>query len=313
MKFLKNSYIKVSKTHKIFYQIFGRNSGVPIIFLHGGPGGRAKTDYLDYLEENLNVKAILFDQRGSGESKPLGETKENTTLDLIEDIEKLRQHLKLPKIYLFGSSWGSTLALLYAEKYPQNTKGLFLKSIFLARKKDIDWVYSKNGAYKIFPDKYEDLLNFMKKKNLNWKEIIDYSDKTLKKGRVEEKRKIVKLLYGLESSIFRLDVPIGKLKKEDIDEKMIASAKIYFHYLASNFFLQENQILKNISKIKQIPAVILHGRYDMLCPLEGAYTLYKLLPKSQLFITNYAGHSIGWDGKMWLKEKIKTVLIDFKK
>lgn len=308
MQLLKKDYLRVSKTHKLFYQLYGQSRGEAIIFLHGGPGGASKKDYLEYLEEGLNVKAVLFDQRGCGESQPLGETKENTTQDLIEDIENLRRYLKLSKIYLFGSSWGSTLALLYAQKYPENVKGLFLRSIFLARQKDIEWVYSENGACRTFPDKYEKVLRFLKEKKLGWTEAIAYADQVLKQGREEEKKRITALLLGLESSIFRIDVPIGELNEEDVDEKMIASAKIYFHYLANNLFIKENQILKNIKKIKHIPILILHGRYDILCPLEGAYRLHKALPNSELFITNFAGHSIGWDGKMWLKKEIKRLL-----
>ncbi|GIW62576.1 MAG: hypothetical protein KatS3mg090_0402 [Patescibacteria group bacterium] len=148
----------------------------------------------------------------------------------------------------------------------------------------------------------------MKEKKLNWKEAIAYADQVLKQGREEEKKKITALLFGLESSIFRIDVPIAELKEEDVDEKMTASAKIYFHYLANNFFIKENQILKNIEKIKHIPTLILHGRYDIVCSLEGAYTLHKHLSNSELFITNFAGHSIGWDGKMWMKKEIKRML-----
>ncbi|GIW62577.1 MAG: hypothetical protein KatS3mg090_0403 [Patescibacteria group bacterium] len=150
MKLLKKGYLKISKLHKIFYHTYGQSRGEAIIFLHGGPGGASKKDYLEYLEEDLNVKAVLFDQRGCGENTPLSETKENTTQYLIEDIENLRHYLGLSKIYLFGSSWGSTLSLLYAQKYPENVKGLFLRSIFLARRKDIEWVYSENGACRIF-------------------------------------------------------------------------------------------------------------------------------------------------------------------
>ena len=305
MKTITQSFLKVSKLHKIYFQQFGSKDGTPIIFLHGGPGGKSEPKNLDYLPENQSFNAVLFDQRGCGESKPFGEIKENTTLDLIEDIKKLALHLKLEKFYLFGSSWGSTLALLFAQKYPKRVKGLVLKSVFLARRKDIEWLYSENGAARFFPDKYKRVEEYLKQKRLTWKKFIDFAYKLIKSKKIEEQKELVSIIYDVEYSLAKLDVPFHPLTKKDIDGNFLNTAKIYLHYLKNNFFLRENQILKEINKIKNIPTLIIHGRYDMLTPLEGAWKLHKALPKSRLFITNFSSHSLSWDGKVFLKEFLK--------
>lgn len=281
--------LQVSNIHSIYFEESGNPKGIPVIHFHGGPG---------YWNKPINRKVfnpkkyrvILFDQRGCGRSKPFGETKDNTTQDLVEDAEKLRKHLKLGKVIASGGSWGSTVVLLYAEKYPKAVSRLLLRSIFLARQRDAEWLVKGNDLALFFPDLWEKRLEAMGKlglKYLSSKNLLGL----LTKGTAAKKKLGVAVIANWEDQFGRLYNKIKLVSPDETGEKDLANGRLFLHFDIHNYFLSENQILKGVVKIKQIPTHIVHGRYDMVCPLYQAWELHKKLPKSSLNIVHLSGHS----------------------
>ncbi len=300
-------YLKTSGNHKIFVRTTGKKGAFPILFIHGGPGGSSKSHHLNYLPSREDFFTIQFDQRGSGASLPAGEIKENTTSDLIKDIESIRERLKIDRWAVLGGSWGSTLALLYAQTHPERIQVLFLRNIFLARKKDLEWMIERKGVGNFLPDLLEQAEEIAKNLKIKrdsfffksaYQRFLQTKDPLLRK-------KIARLALGFEYTILSLDLKTDLPYLEDIDDNLLNSTKIFLHYCANDFFIKKNQILDNIQRIKDIPVFIFHGRYDLVCPPEQAYTLYKSLPKAKLFWDNFAGHSLSYNGKMLMKETIK--------
>ncbi len=308
LKLIREDYLPVSSLHKIYFAEYGDPHGLPILFIHGGPGSKSKTSYLDVIPKTIPFRAILFDQRGCGQSQPSGEIKENTTQHLIEDIEKLRSFLKIKKWFLIrGRSWGSTLALLYAQAHPTKVQNLLLSSIFLARKEDMEWLYSPKGAIKFFPDKAERIKNFLQKHNLSWSELNHYAYQIITKGALTQKKELAALIFGWEYGLMNLDVNFNQLTPDEMEEENINSLKIYLHYSTHQFFIKNNEILTQIKTIKNIPTFILHGRYDMVCPPNQAYLLHQHLKNSKLIFINYASHHLGWDGYQWEKQLLSQI------
>jgi proline iminopeptidase len=287
LKAYKTGYLKVSELHEIFYQLGGKPQGKPVLILHGGPGGGCSSFYFRYFNpEKFHI--ILHDQRGSSQSKPYAELKENTTQNLVEDIEKLRTHLNLGKVILFGGSWGTTLALAYAETYPQNVSGMVLRGVFTATKDEIDHYYY-GGTAKFFPENYETLLTY-----------IDNPDKgnfpvqLLEKLQPKDTASRVK--YSKAWAKYEGKIAFLEIADERIDQMLkgmppYALALLENYYMANNCFLKEGELLNNADKLAAIPVIIINGRYDMICPPITAYKLHKKLPKSKLIIVERAGHS----------------------
>jgi proline iminopeptidase len=283
----QTGYLKVSPLHEIYYQVGGNLHGKPVMFLHGGPGGGCSAhDFRYFSPRKFNV--VLHDQRGSGQSKPYGDLRENTTANLVEDIEKLRKHLGLDRVILFGGSWGTTLALAYAETYPQNVAGIILRGVFLATRSEIDHYYH-GGTAKFFPEVHRELAA-----SLDHPERNDYPAQLLAKLKSDDPA--VRDRYA--RVWFRYEGGIALLKKSDEmieaflrEYNPYAVAVMENHYMASGCFLEEGQLLKNASRLADIPAVIINGRYDMICPPAAAYELHRRLPKSTLVIVSDAGHA----------------------
>ncbi len=303
---LSEGWLQVCRKHKIYYAEYGNKDGVPIVSIHGGPGSQSKLSHLEYLPEG--VRAILFDQRGCGLSKPFGEVKRNTTQDILRDMEKLRKHLGIEKWLVSGGSWGSTVALLYAETYPERVLGLGLKSVFLARKKDAEWGFSREGAGKFYPEGWRKLEDYAFRKGFELEDLLDYGWQVLERGKEEERKELVAMMRDWEGNVMKLEKwPSSRL--EEVTEEELGSTKLFWNYWKHNFFLEENQILKEIDKIKHLPAVIVHGRYDLECPPEQAWLVHQALPKSELFFGTYAGHHLGVDGKVWFKKLLSSLLL----
>ncbi|MDP6907416.1 MAG: prolyl aminopeptidase, partial [Candidatus Marinimicrobia bacterium] len=262
---LFNSFqLPVSDMHSIYVEESGNKNGKPVIFLHGGPGGGISSSYRQYFDPE-KWRIIMFDQRGCGKSTPFAELKENTTWDLVEDIEKIRKHLGIDSWVVFGGSWGSTLSLAYSQTHPSSCKGLILRGIFLVRKKEIDWFYQE-GANNIFPDRWESFLAPIapdKRSNLlkAYYEILTGDDHS-------KKIEAAKAWSTWEGSTVRLLLDenfIGDFSDEKFAE---AFARIECHYFMNNcWFNSDNYLIENIDKIRNIPAVIVHGRYDIICPV----------------------------------------------
>jgi proline iminopeptidase len=286
--------IRVSDIHELYVDDAGNPEGIPVLFVHGGPGGACDASSRRFYDP-AEFRIITFDQRGCGRSTPHGELRENTTQHLIADMEVIRQHLNVEKWVLFGGSWGSTLSLLYAIQFPDRVLAMVLRGIFLSRKKDIDWLY-KEGANRLFPDAWEDFIKpipVAEQDNL----IAAYA-KRLTGDDELVRMAAAKAWSAWEGSCSKLRPSPETLAKFTKAHNALALARIETHYFSSHGFVDENHILQNVSSISAIPGRIIHGRYDSVCPLDNGYALHQLWGNSELHIVRDAGHSASEPGNI---------------
>ncbi len=289
----KQDFLKVSNIHTIYYEQCGNPQGTPVVFLHGGPGGGIDTDYRRYFDPSL-YHIILLDQRGCGQSTPFAELQENTTWELIKDIETIREQLKIQKWAVFGGSWGSTLALSYAIMHPNSVSALFLRGIFMLREKELRWFYQEGASF-IYPDAFEEY-----KRVIPQDERDDYIKAYYK--RLTSPDKLVRSQAAKAWSIWegttsKLIPNKDKIAKAGDDEFADAFARIECHYFINKgFFEKESFILDNIDKIRDIPAIIVQGRYDVVCPVESSWELHKAWPEAEYVIIDDAGHALSEEG-----------------
>lgn len=230
----------------------------------------------------------MFDQRGCGKSTPHNELRENTTQLLVSDIEKLREHLKINKWLIYGGSWGSALALAYAQTFPQAVTEMVMSGIFLGSKEEVSWLY-QSGANTMFPDFWEDFISVIDQKDRADLLAAYYSKFT--KAPKEEQLRAAKAWSLWEARLLKLNLDPDLEKEFIADEFAIAHARIECHYFTNNCFLKPGQLIAGVERIKHIPAVIVNGRYDMICPPKYAWKLYKACPKAKIVISPAAGHS----------------------
>lgn len=281
-------YLKVSDLHEIYYEQSGKKDGKPVIYLHGGPGGGISENDRRYFDPNV-YRTVLMDQRGAGKSRPAAELKENTTWDLVRDIEKLREHLKIEKWVVFGGSWGSTLSLVYAETHPDRVKALVLRGIFMLRRSELLWYYQE-GANHIFPDTWEQFEEPIPE--VERFDMMSAYHRRLTGTDVEVQLKCAQRWSAWEMATSRLIVDHDLLKRAETDEWALQFARIEVHYFVHGGFLKsETQILDNLDKIRHIPCTIVQGRYDVVCPARTAWALHKKWPETELRIIPDAGHS----------------------
>lgn len=280
--------LKVSDIHSIYYEESGNKNGIPILFVHGGPGGASSSDSRRYFDPKF-YRIIVFDQRGCGKSIPSAEIKQNTTLDLVDDMEKLRKHLNIDSWILFGGSWGSTLSLIYSIFNPSKVIGLILRGIFLGRKEDDHYLYQEGSSY-YFPEAYEEYKNFIPTNEQN--DLIKAYNKYLNDANINVAYEAAYHWAKWELGLITL-YPIKNIDKILEDRKSnLELARLENHYFINNLFLNDdNFILNNIKKIENIKTIIIHGRYDMDCRPSAAYILAKKLKNSNLKIVDAAGHS----------------------
>lgn len=306
-KMLEEGYLSVDDVNKIYYGVYGNKEGIPVMFVHGGPGGGTGPRSLYFLNPK-KYKIILFDQRGCGKSQPFLSNYNNDIFNLVSDMEKLRIKLNIDKLVLFGGSFGSTLSLAYAIKYPNNVSAMILRGIFLGRDEDVSWLY-KDGAIQFFPDEFEKYLSILP--DCDKSDPISGYYKLFNNKDISEKvrNEAYQRFANLEGAIVKLKTPDLKIvenpKKEIIQ---IAYLENYFFY-NKTFKDDDNYILNNIDKIKHIKTIIIHGRYDMVCRPIQAYLLNKALPNSKLHFVNLAGHSSS-DKEMF--ELLMKVMNEFK-
>ncbi|MEQ1664302.1 MAG: prolyl aminopeptidase [Bdellovibrionales bacterium] len=304
----KTGRLKVSGLHEIYFEECGNPKGEPVVFLHGGPGGGISIKNRRYFDPQF-YRIILLDQRGSGKSTPHAELKENTTWDLVSDIEKLRESLQIKKWHVFGGSWGSTLSLAYAETHPEIVKSLCLRGIFLCRKKEIDWFYQKGTSF-LFPDFWEPYKNHIPENERN--DFVKAYYKRLTSTDKKVQLDAARIWSVWEGSTSKL-IPDDDLMHDFEDpEFALAFARIECHYFTHNaFFETDNWLIENAFKIKNIPTEIVHGRYDVVCPIENAWELKQALPQATLHIVPNAGHSateVGIIDKLiQITEKFKSI------
>lgn len=286
---MKKGYLSVGNSHKIYFEDWGNPKASPIFYLHGGPGsGTGESNKLLFNPKKHRV--IFHDQRGSGKSKPYASTINNTTQDLVSDIEKLANHLKINTFTLVGGSWGSTLSLVYAISSPNRVKRLVIWGIYLARKFETDYV---NEGYPkhTFPEAWERFISLVPP-NLrkNGDSIMKYYAK-----KIRDKNKSIVKQYSnewilWESTLISLKYDKSKLEDEVFKEDNIAEAKIETHYFLNNCFLEKNYILKNIKNIKAIPCNVVQGRFDFSTPPIGAIDLSKAYGKNLKLQFVNSGH-----------------------
>jgi proline iminopeptidase len=281
-------YLAVGDGHEIYYEQCGNPTGKPALFVHGGPGGGGDVNARRFFDPE-RYRIVVFDQRGAGRSRPHASLEANTTWHLVADIERLRRHLRIDRWLVFGGSWGSTLSLAYAETHPEAVSELVLRGIFLLRKVELDWFY-QFGASQLFPDQWEkyvapippeergDLLGAFHRRLLS-----DDPAVRLAAARAWS------VWEGATSSL------LANPKREaefGSPEFALALARIEAHYFVNRgFFSHENQLLDGVERIRSIPAVIVHGRYDVVCPIETAFALHRRWPEADFRIVPDAGHS----------------------
>ena len=287
--------LRVSAVHELYYEQCGNPKGKPVVFLHGGPGAGLVPDYRRFFDPEA-YRVILFDQRGSGRSVPHASLDDNTTWHLVADIEQLREHFGVDQWLVFGGSWGSTLALAYAETHPERVSGLVLRGIFLGRQNEASWLYEDNqGASAIFPDNWEDFLRVIPEAERG--DMIGAYYRRLTSTDKTTRQEAARAWSIWESSALRL-LPDQELIDEFSEpEKAVALARIECHYFTNNcFFETDNYLLEHIDRIRHIPAVIVHGRYDIICPLRSAWELHRAWPEATLNIIPDAGHATSEPG-----------------
>ncbi|MEJ7623692.1 MAG: prolyl aminopeptidase [Pyrinomonadaceae bacterium] len=299
--------LAVSDLHTIHYERVGNPDGIPVVFLHGGPGGGLIPMYRRFFDPEA-YHVILFDQRGSGQSTPHAELGENTTWDLIEDIEKLRQKFEIDKWFVFGGSWGSTLSLAYAETHPDRCLGLILRGIFLTRQKELRWFY-QYGASEIFPDFWERYRDEIPEAERD--DFISAYHKRLTSDDEAVRLSAARAWSVWEGSTSKLVPDQNLMNHWEGAHEALSLARIECHYFTNNsFFPTENYLLENVAKIRHIPTVIVQGRYDVVCPITSAWDLHKALPEAEFIIVGDAGHSVSENGTtsalVYAMERFKT-------
>ncbi len=281
--------LKVSDLHTIHVEESGNINGKPVIFLHGGPGGGIEPVYRQYFDPE-KWRIIVFDQRGCGQSTPHAELQENTTWDLIADIENIRQHLEIDKWVVFGGSWGSTLSLSYAITHPDRCKALVLRGIFMIRKKEINWFY-QDGTSNIYPDAWEHYLRPIPEDERHDLVAAYYKRLTSNDDSVRiEAAKAWSIWEASTSKLIQSEESIHAFEDAKVAE---AFARIECHYFTNRgFFDTDEWLLENVDKIRHIPTVIVQGRYDVVCPMISAWELHRAFPEADFEIVQDAGHSM---------------------
>ncbi|MEO1620866.1 MAG: prolyl aminopeptidase [Cyanobacteria bacterium J06632_3] len=282
------STLSVSSIHTLYYEEAGNPMGKPVLFLHGGPGGGIVPMYRQFFDPQ-QWRIILFDQRGCGQSTPHAELTENTTWDLVADIEKLRSHLSIPNWTVFGGSWGSTLALAYAQTHPDKCSGLILRGIFMLRPKEIEWFYQSGASY-IFPDAWEGYLKPIPEDERH--DLVSAYYKQLTSADATVRQTAAKAWSIWEASTSKLIPDTGLMERFGEDIFAEAFARIECHYFTNGgFFTTPSQLLDNVDAIRHIPAVIVQGRYDVVCPMTSAWELHRAWPEAEFILVADAGHS----------------------
>ena len=285
-----SGWLRVSPRHELYYEQSGNPAGKPVVFLHGGPGGGTNAGMRRFFDPR-RYRIVLFDQRGCGKSRPHASLLENTTWDLVADIEQLRLHLGIDRWQVFGGSWGSTLALAYAQRHPRRVSELVLRGIFLLRRSELEWFYQDElGAASLFPDLWEQFLAPIPRRERGDMMAAYYRRLTSRSARVRARAARAWSVWEAATSYLQAD-PRDVAKFDDPD-LAAAFARIECHYFVNRGFLEhEDQLLRDVRKIRRIPAVIVQGRYDVVCPMRSAWDLHRAWPEAELRVVPDAGHS----------------------
>lgn len=280
-------YLPVDDLHTLYIEESGHPQGLPVLFIHGGPGGGSSPQHRRFFNPE-RYRIIVFDQRGCGRSTPHACLERNTTQHLIADIESIRCHLEIKEWLLFGGSWGSTLALAYAQEHPEAVLGLILRGIFLCRDQDIQWFYQR-GASAVFPDYWQDYLQVIPEEERE--DLLQAYYQRLTSDNELARMAAAKAWSVWEGRCSTLQ-PNSDLAAHFAEPHVaLAMARIEAHYFVHQAFLAPDQLLKNATRIRHLPCILVHGRYDLVCPLEQAHALHQVMPDAELHIIRDAGHS----------------------
>ncbi|QCZ92341.1 prolyl aminopeptidase [Salinimonas iocasae] len=292
-----SGYVKTADDCELYYEQSGNPDGIPVLYLHGGPGAGLSPNYRRFFDAN-RYHIIAFEQRGCGRSRPFGSLEGNTTQNTLRDIETLRQKLNIERWVLFGGSWGATLALLAAIKNPQSTLGVIVRGVFLGREEDRKWYLEPcGGGAQLYPEHYEVFVEGIDEPLTveticqNYQQQFDDKNEAVRLA-------ALKRWYVWEERLSRLYLPpgTGDITTHYPLSLVTCLAKLECHYLLNRCFIEENYILNNIHKIAHIPGAIVHGRYDVICKTEAAWQLHKAWSQSDLHIVSGAGHSTSEGG-----------------
>ena len=287
IKPFRRHQLRVSPEHELYLDQAGNADGIPVLFVHGGPGAGCDASSRRFYDPSV-YHIITFDQRGCGRSTPHSSIDDNTTDDLIRDMEAIREYLGIERWVLFGGSWGSTLSLLYAQTHPERVLALVLRGAFLCRQREMDWMY-RDGANRVFPDYWAEFVGHVPEVERDDLVRAYYERLT---GEDELARMAAaKAWSAWEGNCSRLRPSAEAMAKFTKAHNALALARIETHYFLNRAFIAENQILDNMERIRDIPGRIIHGRYDMICPLDNALALYNAWPAAELHIVRDAGHS----------------------
>ncbi|MGQ0527720.1 MAG: prolyl aminopeptidase [Alphaproteobacteria bacterium] len=279
-------FLAVDEIHNLYWEQSGNPEGVPVVLLHGGPGAGATPMHRRFFDP-AHYRIVIYDQRGAGRSHPLGELRNNTSTLLVQDMEVLRKHLGIERWHIFGGSWGSTLALMYATQHPERCISLALRGIFLNEQSENDWFL--NGIRNIFPEVWEQFVSIIPEAERG--DLLDAYYKRLT-GPNEKQAMEAGIHWSLyESACSSLLANYETITTEDQKQHALALARIEAHYFKHEVIAPENSLLHKIDAIRSIPAVIVHGRYDVICPIATAHRLHQLWPEADYVIVPDAGHS----------------------
>lgn len=285
----ETGYLQVSPLHEIYYELSGDREGTPVFGLHGGPGGHS-SPYMRRFFDPDHYLIVLYDQRGAGKSRPYGELRDNDTWALVEDIERLRKHLGLERIVLFGGSWGSTLALAYAEAHPARVAGIVLRGVFTATRAEIDHFYH-GGAATFFPDVYERFLAELP--DPGRRPLPAYLYELIESSNSPQRERYCLAWAKYEVKMAALTISDRAVADIFAEEEPCTFALFENYYMTHGCFLEEGQLLQNADRLAGIPTWLVNGRYDAICPPRTAYELQKRIPGSKLIIAEGSGHWMG--------------------
>lgn len=290
LKPYRTGFLRVSELHEIYFEECGNPNGKPAVFLHGGPGGGTEPRMRRFFDP-ARYRIVLFDQRGCGKSRPHASLVDNTTWHLVDDIERLREHLGIQRWLVFGGSWGSTLALAYAETHPERVTEIVLRGIFLLRRWELEWFYQNpGGAAALYPDLWEPYVALIPEAERGDMMRAYYARLTSED--LEVRDRAAKAWAGWEAATSYLRTRPDYIAKLQQDRVAHAFARIECHYFINHgFFRTDSQLLDDVHRIRHIPAVIVQGRYDVVCPMKSAWDLHRAWPEAELRIAHDSGHS----------------------
>lgn len=284
-----SGYLELDHRHAMYWEEAGNPFGTPVLFLHGGPGAGCTADHRRFFDPEC-YRIVLFDQRGAGRSRPAGELADNTTQHLIADIEKLRRHLGIERWLLFGGSWGSTLALAYGETHPQSCLGFVLRGIFLGRPSEIDWFLY--GMQRFFPEAWRAFSGHVSEPERH--DLLAAFHRRLTDPDPLVHLPAARAWSGYEAACSTLQPQTGSAKHLTNDQGALALARIEAHYFVNEIFLRGESLIDRVERIRNLPCVIVQGRYDMVCPIATADELARAWPDARYDVVADAGHS-AWE------------------